>query len=120
MHVYKWKQSKTALDKMSVDFEGQKQWSKVKTWICFLQTCSFSLHKTLIVGLECIIVMLLSAVWTLSNVNATFLQICSDEETNTSISWMAWEWVHFQQIYISGWTVPLNSQGLIEIWVVSE
>ncbi len=27
--------------------------------------------------------------------NAKFLQICSDEETNSSTFWMAWEWVHF-------------------------
>ncbi len=26
--------------------------------------------------------------------NATFLQIFSDEETNSSTSWMAGEWVH--------------------------
>ncbi len=29
--------------------------------------------------------------------NAKFLQICSHEETNSSTSWMAWGWVHFQQ-----------------------
>ncbi len=28
--------------------------------------------------------------------NATFLQIGLDEETNSSTSWKAWEWVHFQ------------------------
>ncbi len=27
--------------------------------------------------------------------NATFLEICSDETTNSSTSWMAWQWVHF-------------------------
>ncbi len=32
--------------------------------------------------------------------NATFLQIYSDEETNSSTSWIAWGWVHFQQIFI--------------------
>jgi len=32
--------------------------------------------------------------------NAKFLQICSDEETNSS--WMAWEWVTFQQTVIVG------------------
>ncbi len=31
--------------------------------------------------------------------NATFLQICSDEETNSSTFRMAWEGVHFQQIF---------------------
>ncbi len=28
---------------------------------------------------------------------ATFLQICSDEEINSSTSWMAWRWVHFRK-----------------------
>ncbi len=31
--------------------------------------------------------------------NAKFLQICSDEETNSSISWMAGGWAHFQQMF---------------------
>ncbi len=35
--------------------------------------------------------------------NATFLQICSDEETNSS--WMAW--VKFQQMFTFDWTIPL-------------
>ncbi len=39
--------------------------------------------------------------------NATFLQIHSDEETNSSTSWMAWEGVHFPQTFIFGWTIPL-------------
>ncbi len=62
-----------------------------------------------------IIVMFLSAVWTLILTapihcrgsigerviackwqDANFLQICSNEETNWSTSWMAWGWVHFQ------------------------
>ncbi len=30
--------------------------------------------------------------------NAAFLQICSHEETNSSSSWMAWGWVHFQHL----------------------
>ncbi len=34
--------------------------------------------------------------------NATFLQICSDEETNSSTSWMAWRWVNVQKIFIFG------------------
>ncbi len=63
---------------MSVDFitEGsvimdyaQEFWLKVKVkmswwWIYFLQTC-FSFDETLTDGLEWIIVMFLSAVWTL-------------------------------------------------------
>ncbi len=40
--------------------------------------------------------------------SAKFLQICSDEETNSS-TWMAWGWVHFQQIIIFFvWTIPLS------------
>ncbi len=39
--------------------------------------------------------------------DATFLQICSDEKTNSSTSWMAWGWVNFQQNLIFGWTIPL-------------
>ncbi len=35
-----------------------------------------------------------------------FLQICSDEETNFSM--MTSGCVHFQQIFIFGWTIPLK------------
>ncbi len=34
--------------------------------------------------------------------NAKFIQICSDKETNSSTSWMAWGWVNFLQIFILG------------------
>ncbi len=40
--------------------------------------------------------------------NATFLQICSDEETNSSTSWMVWGIVDFQQIIVFGWTTSLG------------
>ncbi len=40
--------------------------------------------------------------WWASDVMLHFSK--SDEETNSSTSWMAWEWIHFQQIFISGWT----------------
>ncbi len=30
-------------------------------------------------------------------------------EINSNTSWMAWGWVHFQQIFIFGWTIPLMS-----------
>ncbi len=33
-------------------------------------------------------------------------QNCSDEETNSF--WIAWGWVHFQQIFIFGWTIPTS------------
>ncbi len=80
---------------------------------------SFSLHKiTLIDGLVRIIVICLSAVLTApihcrgsiieQVMNATFLQICS-KETNLFTSWMACRQIHFQQIFIFGWTVPLKS-----------
>ncbi len=36
---------------------------------------------------------------------ATFLQICSDEETNSSTSWMTWGGVNFKQIF--GWPIPV-------------
>ncbi len=39
--------------------------------------------------------------------NTTFLQICSDEETNSSTLWMVWGWVHFQQIFIFVWNIFL-------------
>ncbi len=68
-----------------------------------------------------IIVMVLSAVWTLILTapihcrgpimskwcNATLLQICSDEETNSSTSWMAWVSKHFWLIKIVQ-TIPLT------------
>ncbi len=38
----------------------------------------------------------------------SFLQICFDEETNSSTSWMAFSWVNFKQTYIFGWTIPLK------------
>ncbi len=32
--------------------------------------------------------------------DAKFLKICSNEEINSSISWMTWGWEHFQQTFI--------------------
>ncbi len=37
-----------------------------------------------------------------------FFQICSDEETKSSTSSMAWGWVHFRKFHF-WWTVPLKS-----------
>ncbi len=64
-----------------------------------------------------IIVMFLSAVWTLiltapihcrgsigeqvMYCNAKFLQTCLNKVINSCTSWMAWGWVHFQQLYNS-------------------
>ncbi len=86
---------------------------KTSRWICFLQTHCFSLHKMLTDGLEwcgwsntcellwCFYQMFGLSFWAEQvmeyNWNA-FLQICFHEETNLSTSWMAWGWVHFQQI----------------------
>ncbi len=39
--------------------------------------------------------------------NAKFIQICSDEATNSSTFWMAWGWAHFLQVFVFGWTIPL-------------
>ncbi len=39
----------------------------------------------------------------------------SDEETNSSTSWMAWWWVHFQQIFIFGWTIPLRQLAFADV-----
>ncbi len=38
--------------------------------------------------------------------NAEFLQICSNEETNLSTSWVAWEYI-FKQMFMFGWTISL-------------
>ncbi len=79
------------------------------------------------------IVMFLSAVWTLNltapircrasmgeqvKCNAKFIQILSDVETNSSK--MAWGWVHCQQIVISRWTLPLKKITICSsvIWYV--
>ncbi len=93
-------------------------------WICFLQTCSFSLHNTLLDGLllvyYCDVIIrcldsnsdgthsLQSIHWWASDVMLHFSK--SDEETNSSTSWMTWGWEKFQQIKIFGWTVLLNSK----------
>ncbi len=41
--------------------------------------------------------------------NATFLQICSDAETNSSTFWMAWVWVNVQQTFIFVLIIPSDS-----------
>ncbi len=42
--------------------------------------------------------------------NATFLQICSDEETNSS--WITWGWAHFQQVFklCKKWSLRLQTK----------
>ncbi len=84
-------------------------------WICFLQSHSFSLHKMLTDGLEwCgLLVMFLSAVWTLiltapihcrGSIGELHFSK-SDEETN---SLGALRVSIFSVIFIIGWTVPLK------------
>ncbi len=102
---------------------------KLKTswWICFLQTRSFCLHNILTDGLECCGLLVdycdvfISCLDSHSDGTHSLQRIHlwasdemlhfskSDEETNSSTFWMAWEWVHFQQILIFGWTIPLTS-----------
>ncbi len=93
---------------------------------------SFSLHKMLIEGLEsCGLLWCFYQLFGLSfwrhpftaddplvsrRCNATFLQIYSDEETNSFISWMAWGRVNFQRISIFGWTIAL-SQNVQTQWI---
>ncbi len=102
---------------------GQKGHFKVKIalklWICFLQTHSFWLLKTLTDGLEWygLHVMFLSAVWTHSDGTHSLQRIHwwasyamlhfskSDEETNSSTSWITKGWAHFLFV----WTIPLNT-----------
>ncbi len=85
---------------------GWKQRFEIKNVFCFWQTRSFSLHKTSIDVPEscglfwCFYQMFRLSFWrhpfTAEDplvskwCNATFLQICSDEDTNSSASWMAW------------------------------
>ncbi len=49
--------------------------------------------------------------------SATFLQICSHEETNSSKSWMAWGWVHLKQISLEyHWNHFQNIFFLADEW----
>ncbi len=45
--------------------------------------------------------------WWVTDAMLNLNQICSDEEPSSSTSHMAWGRVHFQQIFICGWTTPL-------------
>ncbi len=100
---------------------SRNQWSEVKLsqwWISFLQIQLFtSPDINWWTRVSWIIVMFLSAVWTLiltapihihcwaSDANLHFSK--SDEETNSSTSCMPWEWAHFQLIFIFGRTFLL-------------
>ncbi len=94
----------------------QKWWFKVKNLsMMILFITIFSLHKTFIyescgllvddrdVFISCLdshsdgthSLQRMLTKWC----NDKFLQIYSDEETNSSTSWMAWRWVHFSPLY---------------------
>ncbi len=78
----------------------------IQWWICFLQTCSFRLHKMLIDRLESF-GLLCGLLWRVSLIlmasihcrgsiveQVMWCKNCSDEETNSPTSWMAWGRVH--------------------------
>ncbi len=101
---------------------GQKLWFKhLDVFVSYKDAAFPSQDVNWWTGVMWIIVMFLSAVWTLILTapiwdplvskwcNAKFLQICSDEKTNSLTSYMAWGWVHFKQIFILGWTAPLTN-----------
>ncbi len=44
------------------------------------------------------------------------LQIFSDEETNSSTSWMTWGWVHFQQMLFFCVNYSFNNHCVSKIW----
>ncbi len=85
-------------------------------YICFLQTYDFSFLKTLTDMDYCDV--FISCLDSHSDGTHSLQRIhCwdtdavthfskSDEETNSSTSWLAWGWGCFQQIFIFGWTTP--------------
>ncbi len=52
--------------------------------------------------------------WWTSDVMLHFSK--SDEETNSSVSWMAWRCVNQQQIFSFGWTIPLRQGNKTRKW----
>ncbi len=102
-----------------------KQWFTVKTLcICFLQKHRFSLHKTLTDGLEwCGLLWCFYQLFGLSFwrhpftpedplvskwCNATFLQICSDDETNAAASRMAWGRVNHTFLFLVKYCIEVT------------
>ncbi len=52
--------------------------------------------------------------WCMSNwCNATFLQICCEEQTNSSTACMGWGWINIQQMFIFGRTILLNVDKIV-------
>jgi len=127
--VYKHKKSKTVLNKYVGWFwyertgDGLFHWRvryyglwtiilskiglKLRRWICFLQTCSFSLPKILMDGVEScrLLVDYCDIFISCLNILTAPIHCRCDEETSSSTSWMAWEWVYCKQIF--GWIIPL-------------
>ncbi len=91
--------SKLLLHKMLID------WITCRLMWCFYQLFELSFWRHPFTAED-----LLVSKWC----NAKFLQICFDKETNSATSWMAWGWVKFQQIFIFGWTIPLESQMFVQ------
>ncbi len=96
---------------------GQK-WpfeSKTSWWICFLQTRSFCLLKKLTDGLEWIIVMFLSAVWTLI-LTAPIHCIMWVQNCFYGVFFGAWQlYLFFRKTWWwmntgLAWTIPLSKQ----------
>ncbi len=103
-------------------------WTTYSIYLMDQQTCSFSLHLMLTDGLElCGLLWCFYQLFELSFwrhpftakdpllrkwCNATVLQICSHEETNTTTSRMAWEWVCFQNILFLGVTYSFKGHKI--------
>ncbi len=104
-------------------------WTHISSWICF----SFCLLQMLTDGLEwCGLFVdycdvFISCLDSHSDGTHSLQSIhCwdtdaethfykSDEETNSSWSWMNWGWVDFQQTFIFGWTIPLNCNVIEQV-----
>ncbi len=90
----------------NMQFSTSKNWWTGLVWItcgllwCFYQLFGLSFWRHPLTAED-----LLVSKWC----NATFLQICSHEEPNSSTTPMAWAWVNFQQMLIFGITIPLSA-----------
>ncbi len=52
--------------------------------------------------------------------NVKFLQIYTDEETNSSTSWMVWVWVHFHQMFCFGYIYICIFMHLADTFIQSD
>ncbi len=73
-------------------------WTRVIVW-CFYQLFELSFWRHPFTAEDPLV-----SKWC----NAKFLQMCFDEQTNSSKSWMAWGWVNVQQIFNFWSTICLN------------